>query len=1176
MKTKNVALVVGIDSYERFPKLGCCTGDARDLANLLRSFCSVKTLRTGSADNRNLPNKGNIDRELRAACKKCEEEVIDSLIVYLSGHGDRRLYYYYRIDKRYEPIEGEFVSPMFLAADSTLKFIKYKEGDSKEREIHGIDESTAIPIADVIRQMNASPARQKILILDACYVGVKVDDLANDLSQLFRDATGSPGSHKTNDDHTKVADEGKKRYGGYALFHDSEGFAMLAASTGSQVSREAVALKHGYFTYHLLNGLGGKALRDNKPFITVTDIALYTAQQLRNMSWGEGFQEPTSLMAMKGDMILVESQAFEPDYRPLIVPRKMDFRRNVRFTSRDENLETLRSVYRIKEAHVSTEEGKKFTAITGMGGIGKSQLAAEFIYQHERDFPGGVFWLNFADSGKEVENEIAKCGSNYYMNLPGWDKLSAKDQVKAVLEVWCDSSPNAPRRLLVFDNCEEESLLKEYYEKLKGSRCSILVTSRHHHWEAISDEEPIRLGFGEGLFNSVEFLKKFSDFNNQDETLRQIAEKVGHLPLALHLVGSVLSYRDDVRGITPPAPKNYLAEIEKNSLVFIKLKGTEKGRSGQGGPGGEYDLPTGHIASIGMTFEPSYNLLLPREGKSTDKIDELALHLLFRAAFFAPSLIIPRNILEESLVTIPEEVKQYPQGSKESKEVISKALERLVNLGLVDWGQSTENQEYGRSIILHRLVVEFLQARPNKPDLDEQEAKEKDKEAEEKDKKAAGEAEAEAADKLRKEAEELRKAAAKDLEAAQTDVERAMYEAARTLGEVEDLSGAMKIQAHLRHIVDAAMKREQKSEWAVGLCAEISIYLYIVGDSKGAEPYFVHAEKACDERIEQNDSSDYIVGIADCLAMILREYNVNLKKSCKYQRYTVDKRPDNNEYRSCLSNVLGRLGEYSEALKWVKKVLESLDKDWDRDDNPDLRGNSDLALGLRGAYNSLFLILYWRGEYTEAFKIIKRLKVALFTFEEPNINDTESLAVARNLASVAMMIGGENYDIAQEMLNTAQVIQKDIYGDGAKNRNIAMFYHLRGKILRLQERIEDFDSAKEDLIRAYEMNVELVQILDAATDLNELALLLKEMEGEFPQARAYAERALNIREAELGFDHPLVTESLYALAAILYKQGSSVDARIIAERALKTCEKKKLEEHYVVKALRKLKTDLGS
>ena len=32
-----------------------------------------------------------------------------------------------------------------------------------------------------------------------------------------------------------------------------------------------------------------------------------------------------------------------------------------------------------------------------MGGIGKTQLAVEYVYRHKDDYPGGIFWVNAAE-----------------------------------------------------------------------------------------------------------------------------------------------------------------------------------------------------------------------------------------------------------------------------------------------------------------------------------------------------------------------------------------------------------------------------------------------------------------------------------------------------------------------------------------------------------------------------------------------------------------------------------------------------------------------------------------------------------------------------------------------------------------------------------------------------------
>jgi hypothetical protein len=70
-------------------------------------------------------------------------------------------------------------------------------------------------------------------------------------------------------------------------------------------------------------------------------------------------------------------------------------------------------------------------AATGMGGIGKTQLACEFAHRYGRYFPGGVFWLSFANSAA-VPDEIAACGGPDGLNLPGFNALERPDQVAQI------------------------------------------------------------------------------------------------------------------------------------------------------------------------------------------------------------------------------------------------------------------------------------------------------------------------------------------------------------------------------------------------------------------------------------------------------------------------------------------------------------------------------------------------------------------------------------------------------------------------------------------------------------------------------------------------------------------------------------------------------------------------
>ena len=77
---------------------------------------------------------------------------------------------------------------------------------------------------------------------------------------------------------------------------------------------------------------------------------------------------------------------------------------------------------------------------------------------------------------------------------------------------------------------------------------------------------------------------------------------------------------------------------------------------------------------------------------------------------------------------------------------------------------------------------------------------------------------------------------------------------------------------------------------------------------------------------------------------------------------------------------------------------------------------------------------------------------------------------------------------------------------------------------------------------------------DTATSLNNLALLY-DTQGKYEQAEPLYQRALAIREAALGYEHPATATSLYNLAELYRNQGKYEQAKPLFQRALDLYEK---------------------
>src|SRR5204863_353889 len=112
-----------------------------------------------------------------------------------------------------------------------------------------------------------------------------------------------------------------------------------------------------------------------------------------------------------------------------------------------------------------------------LGGVGKTQLAAEFVQRYGQFFAGGVFWLSF-ERAAAVPAEVAACGGVGYLDLHSdFGRLPLEDQVRLVEATWREPLP----RLLVFDNLEDEALLRAWRPTSGG--CRVLATSRRSRWD---------------------------------------------------------------------------------------------------------------------------------------------------------------------------------------------------------------------------------------------------------------------------------------------------------------------------------------------------------------------------------------------------------------------------------------------------------------------------------------------------------------------------------------------------------------------------------------------------------------------------------------------------------------------------------------------------------------------
>ncbi len=201
---------------------------------------------------------------------------------------------------------------------------------------------------------------------------------------------------------------------------------------------------------------------------------------------------------------------------PLQLPQRPDH-----FIGRDAEVEKL-----IKDLQPG-----KIAALCGSGGIGKSALASEVLWQLTRGerppelFPDGVIWHNFYREPK-VDTALAHIATSLGME----SKPTPHDGAMRAL--------SGRRVLLLLDGTEDADNLPAILEII--GNCGAIVTSRKAGDARGSKQDIAPLNPD----HAVKLLRSWGKgFADDDTTAEEICRLIGRLPLAVRLVGRYLSNR---------------------------------------------------------------------------------------------------------------------------------------------------------------------------------------------------------------------------------------------------------------------------------------------------------------------------------------------------------------------------------------------------------------------------------------------------------------------------------------------------------------------------------------------------------------------------------------------------------------------------------------------------------
>jgi transcriptional regulator with XRE-family HTH domain len=338
----------------------------------------------------------------------------------------------------------------------------------------------------------------------------------------------------------------------------------------------------------------------------------------------------------------------------------MPYQRNPFFTGRKEILQHMHTALLTEKTVTITQSH----ALSGLGGIGKTQMAIEYAYLHASEYTA-VFWIG-ADTYETLTASFIAIAE--LLNLSEKQEQDQSKVVAAVLR-WLNSHLEW---LLIYDNVEDIEMIKRFLPNSRSG--AVLFTTRIHALGTLAHTiEVTQMSQEEGIYFLSHRAKLLHSHAlhavlspTDIEIARTMVELMDGLPLALDQAGSYIE-------ATQCSLSDYQRLFQSARLRLLE----------------ERDAHADHPLSVARTFALAFEQL--------KKNNPAAAELLTVCAFLAPDAIPETFFIEGATCLGP----MFEVLAADALEFNS-AIKALLTYSLIQRNAET------RMLTIHRLVQVVL------------------------------------------------------------------------------------------------------------------------------------------------------------------------------------------------------------------------------------------------------------------------------------------------------------------------------------------------------------------------------------------------------------------------------------------------------------------------------------